>query len=84
MKLMGWSPKSISPFIGLEQEFFLVPRAAYYSRPDLQLCGRTVIGASASRGQEMSDHYMAPINQVVLACMQEIQHECFLMGARST
>ena len=23
---------------------------------------------------------MAPLNQVAMACMQEIQHECFKMG----
>ena len=39
------------------QEFFLVPREAYYKRTDLQLSGRTVMGMDAPRGQELSDHY---------------------------
>ena len=30
--------------IGLEQEFFLVPREAFYGLPDLQFAGRTVTG----------------------------------------
>jgi len=70
----------VFPNIGLEQEFFLVPRSAYFARPDLQLCGRTIIGKSSARGQEMCDHYMAAPNEKALACMREIQHECFKVG----
>ena len=68
--------------IGLEQEIFLIPRDAYYKRPDLQLAGRTIIGKDAPRGQEMCDHYMAPLSSSTpaLACMQEIQDECWNMG----
>ena len=77
---MGYEVGGIIPNIGLEQEFFLIPREAYYKRPDLQLAGRTVMGNSAPRGQELCDHYMAPLNQVALACMQEIMHEGFKMG----
>ena len=60
--------------IGLEQEIFLVPREEYYRRPDLQIAGRTIMGKNAPRGQEMCDHYMAPLSSATaaLACMQEI------------
>merc|ERR1712066_387057 len=37
-------------------------------------------GKFAPRGQEMCDHYMAPLNPAAMACIQEIQHECFMMG----
>ena len=68
--------------IGLEQEIFLIPREEYYRRPDLQLTGRTVMGKNAPRGQEMCDHYMAPLSTgtAALACMQEIQDECWRIG----
>merc|ERR1719223_1017397 len=68
--------------IGLEQEFFLIPREAYSRRPDLQMAGRTVMGKLPARGQEMSDHYMAPIadGSPFLSAMREIQQECFKMG----
>lgn len=68
--------------IGLEQEIFLIPRAEYYRRPDIQLTGRTLIGKNAPRGQEMCDHYMGPLSSATgaLACMQEIQDECYRMG----
>lgn len=68
--------------IGLEQEMFLIPREEYYRRPDLQLTGRTIIGKNAPRGQEMCDHYMAPLSSATpaLACMAEIQEECWKLG----
>mmetsp|Transcript_21746 Transcript_21746/g.47421 ORF Transcript_21746/g.47421 Transcript_21746/m.47421 type:complete len:718 (+) Transcript_21746:94-2247(+) len=68
--------------IGLEQEIFLIPREAYYKRPDIQLTGRTIMGKDAPRGQEMCDHYMAPLSSATpaLACMQEIQEECYKLG----
>eukprot|EP00928_Gymnodinium_smaydae_P051063 TRINITY_DN3459_c0_g3_i1.p1 TRINITY_DN3459_c0_g3~~TRINITY_DN3459_c0_g3_i1.p1 ORF type:complete len:640 (+),score=152.88 TRINITY_DN3459_c0_g3_i1:349-2268(+) len=68
--------------IGLEQEIFLVPREAYYKRPDLQMTGRTVIGKEPPRGQEMSDHYMGPLSTAsrALKCMKQVQEECYKMG----
>jgi glutamine synthetase len=46
----------VQAFIGLEQEFFFVPREAYYKRMDLQLAGRTVMGKMPPRSQEVCDH----------------------------
>jgi glutamine synthetase len=78
--LMGYTIRGAQSNIGLEQEFFLVPRDAYCKRPDLQQAGRTIIGKMPGRGQEMCDHYMAPPNPNALNCLREIQHECFKMG----
>lgn len=41
--------KGVRADIGLEQEFFLVPRGAYLRRPDLQMVGRTVMGKQPPR-----------------------------------
>merc|ERR1719502_2147728 len=71
---------SVNPNIGLEQEYFLIPRSAFYKRPDLQMTGRTVMGKFPSRGQEMCDHYMGPPNPIAMECIKEIQHECFMLG----
>ena len=79
-KNLGYEIGGAFPNIGLEQEYFLIPRSAFYKRLDLQMTGRTVMGKDAPRGQEMSDHYMAPPNQIAFECIKEIQHECFLMG----
>ena len=82
LKLMGYETTGLINNIGLEQEIFLVPRHAFYRRPDLQFTGRTVMGKEAPRGQEMSDHYMAPISRATTAfdCMRQIQMECFKVG----
>jgi len=79
---LGATGSFLKANIGLEQEIFLVPRDAYYKRPDLQLTGRTIIGKNAPRGQEMCDHYMAPLSSATaaLGCMQEIQDECWRLG----
>lgn len=82
LRLLGFNVNSVRSNIGLEQEFFFVPRDAYNRRPDLQLSGRTVIGKMPPRGQELGDHYMAPpsLASPALPCMQEIQLQCFKLG----
>jgi glutamine synthetase len=80
--LLGYTVKSLTTNIGLEQELFLIDRKAYLKRPDLQLTGRTVMGKMSARGQEMCDHYMAPPSTTspALAAMKEMQQQCFKMG----
>lgn len=82
LKLLGYETKSLMSMIGLEQELFLIPREEFLKRPDLQLSGRTILGKTPARGQEMCDHYMGPLSYStpVLAAMQEIQETCFKMG----
>jgi glutamine synthetase len=83
LKLLGYEVSGLQSNIGLEQEFFLIPRSAYMKRPDLQMAGRTIIGMDAPRGQEMCDHYMGPPslgNNAALACLQEVQDECYKLG----
>ena len=73
LNLLGFKSEGVHANIGLEQEIFLIPRAPYMKRLDLQLAGRTVMGKNSPRGQEMCDHYMAPLSNssAALACMQE-------------
>ena len=47
LKNIGYSVKGVQSNIGLEQEFFLIPRDAFARRLDLQMTGRTVIGKNA-------------------------------------
>jgi len=79
---LGYNVEGLQSNIGLEQEIFLIPRDAYNTRIDLQLTGRTVMGQMAPRGQEMCDHYMGPpsLTSPALACMQDIQMQCFKLG----
>ena len=82
LKLLGYETESLRQNIGLEQEIFLVPRDSYLQRPDLKLSGRTVMGKDAPRGQEMCDHYMAPLSSAnpALDAMREMQEEAFKLG----
>eukprot|EP00240_Pyramimonas_obovata_P002525 CAMPEP_0118958484 /NCGR_PEP_ID=MMETSP1169-20130426/62644_1 /TAXON_ID=36882 /ORGANISM="Pyramimonas obovata, Strain CCMP722" /LENGTH=736 /DNA_ID=CAMNT_0006906601 /DNA_START=46 /DNA_END=2256 /DNA_ORIENTATION=- len=81
-KLLGHEIEGLFTNIGLEQELFFVPTDAYYKRPDLQMCGRTVLGKAPALDQEGCTHYMAPINtqKSVFNCMKEIQEECYKVG----
>jgi glutamine synthetase len=67
-KLLGHEIDGLTTNIGLEQELFFVPTDAFYKRPDLQMCGRTVIGAKPALDQEALTHYMAPINTQKTVC----------------
>jgi glutamine synthetase len=82
LKLLGYNVNKLVCNIGLEQEFFFVPREAYLRRPDLQLTGRTVLGRHAARGQEGCDHYYAPPSATSppLECLKEVQRQAYLMG----
>lgn len=81
LKLFGH--KQIAPVTataGPEQEYFLVDRAFYFSRPDLLNAGRTLFGAAPPKGQEFDDHYFGAIPDRVLACMFDVEHELFKLG----
>jgi glutamine synthetase len=41
-----------------EQEYFLVDEALFNARPDLALCGRTLMGHAAAKDQQLEDHLL--------------------------
>lgn len=66
--------------LGWEQEYFLVDLNLYNSRPDLQLTGRTLVGHSPAKGQQLDDHYFGAIPMRVMAFMQELEVESMKLG----
>jgi glutamine synthetase len=66
--------------VGAEQEYFLIDKNFYYSRPDLITCGRTLFGTPPPKGQELEDQYFGSIPERVLACMGEVEAELFKLG----
>ncbi len=66
--------------IGTEQEYFLIDRAFYNLRPDLQITGRTLIGAKSPKGQQLEDHYFGSIKERVLTFMQDSETELYKLG----
>ncbi|WP_367913133.1 glutamine synthetase III [Leadbetterella sp. DM7] len=65
---------------GIEQEYFLVDKALYNSRPDLVMCGRTVFGHSPAKGQQLEDHYFGSIPTRVNAFMVDFEFEALKLG----
>ena len=65
---------------GAEQEYFLVDRRYYLSRPDLLMCSRTLVGASAPKDQQLDDHYFGAIPQRVHAFMAAREHTLYRLG----
>ncbi|HEY2410661.1 MAG TPA: glutamine synthetase III [Pirellulaceae bacterium] len=65
---------------GPEQEYFLIDRNFFFSRPDLLNAGRTLFGAKPPKGQEFEDQYFGVIPDRVLACMLETERELFKLG----
>ncbi len=76
--------KRVVTTIGTEQEYFLIDKAFYYLRPDLQLTGRTLLGAPSPKGQQLDDHYFGSIKERVLAFMQDAEHELYKLGVPAT
>lgn len=65
---------------GPEQEFFVIDSALYGLRPDLQLAGKTVLGAPSKRGQQLDDHYFGTINTRVISMMMEVEQDLIRLG----
>ena len=66
--------------LGWEQEYFLIDSALAASRPDIQLSGRTLLGHSPAKGQQLDDHYFGSIPSRVLAFMRDLEKECMMLG----
>lgn len=66
--------------LGWEQEYFLVDSALFNTRPDLQFTGRTLVGHSPAKGQQLDDHYFGSIPLRALMYMQDLEMECMKLG----
>ncbi len=70
----------VNASLGWEQEYFLIDKALALSRPDIVLTGRTLLGHSSAKGQQLDDHYFGSIPQRVLSFMIELENECIKLG----
>src|SRR6201996_8694643 len=81
LKLFGHAkPDAVVSFAGPEQEYSLVDRSFFLSRPDLLNAGRTLFGAKPPKGQEFDDHYFGAIPDRVLGYMLDCERELFKLG----
>ena len=65
---------------GPEQEFFLIDSKYYQMRQDLLMSGRTLVGASSPKGQQLEDQYFGSIPERVLEFMHELGIEAYKLG----
>ena len=70
----------VTATLGWEKEYFLIDEALYYTRPDLMVSGRTLVGHSPAKGQQLEDHYFGTIPERVYAYMLDFEQECHKLG----
>ena len=58
----------------------MMDRELFRRREDLMLCGRTLFGAKAPKGQELEDHYFGVIPPRVSAFMEDLNEELWRLG----
>jgi len=80
LRLFGSTAERVVTTCGSEQEYFLIDRYFYLSRPDLINAGRTLFGARPPKGQELEDQYFGAIPERVMAFMSEVESELYKVG----
>lgn len=70
----------VTATLGWEQEYFVVDQALANSRPDLVMCGRTLIGHAPAKGQQLEDHYFGSIPERIYAFMQDFEQQAYKLG----
>ncbi|PHS03858.1 MAG: glutamine synthetase type III [Kordia sp.] len=70
----------VNASLGWEQEYFLIDKALAKSRPDITLTGRTLLGHSSAKGQQLDDHYFGSIPARALNYMRDLETQCMLLG----
>ncbi|MEQ8242994.1 MAG: glutamine synthetase III [Fulvivirga sp.] len=66
--------------LGCEQEYFVIDKALFSSRPDLVMAGRAVFGHNPARGQQLDDHYFGSIPPRIYAYMKDFETEALKLG----
>ena len=80
VNLFDESVNAVKVNLGIEQEYFLVDEALYNARPDLMLSGRTVIGHTSAKDQQLEDHYFGAIPSRVSSFMKDFETEAYKLG----
>ena len=79
-RLFDENVTSVKVNLGIEQEYFLVDESLYNARPDLMLCGRTIVGHTSAKDQQLEDHYFGAIPSRVSSFMKDFETEAYKLG----
>lgn len=81
LRLLGnKEPQKIFATLGPEQEYFLVDQDYYFKRQDLVLSGRSLLGATPPKGQQLEDQYFGSIKERILSFMHDVEEELYKLG----
>ena len=81
LKLFGHKDvKKVYSTCGPEQEYFLIDKNYYNLRQDLVMTGRTLVGASSPKGQQLEDQYLGTITERMINFMFEVAEEAYKLG----
>lgn len=61
LEKLGYENNGAVMALGLEQQFFVIPRQAYLKRIDIRSTGRALVGELPAKHQQFSDHYYGKI-----------------------
>jgi len=79
-RLFDEKVSKVIPYLGWEQEYFLVDEDLFAARPDLMLTGRTLMGHASSKNQQLDDHYFGAIPSRVTAFMRDVEVAGYKLG----
>ncbi len=79
LKLFNHHEDYVVPYVGLEQEYFLVDKDLFYKRKDLFLTGKTLFGSGLNQ-EECNKHYFARIPSRVKEFMDEVNSTLWNLG----
>ena len=80
VNLFDESVKAVKVNLGIEQEYFIVDESLYNARMDLRMTGRTVIGHTSAKDQQLEDHYFGAIPSRVSSFMKDFETEAYKLG----
>ena len=75
--------RKVTPYVGAEQEYFLIDKSVYEKRKDIIFCGRTLFGAKPVKAQDLYDHYFASLRPRVADFMIDLDNELWKLGVPS-
>lgn len=70
----------VTATLGWEQEYFVVDENLAAARPDIVMCGRTLVGHAPAKHQQLEDHYFGSIHERIFAFMQDFEQEAYKLG----
>ncbi len=81
LRLLGNNEaKKVFATLGPEQEYFLIDQDYYYRRQDLVMAGRSLLGATPPKGQQLEDQYFGSIKERILSFMHDVEEELYKLG----